>query len=203
MFRMVNKAAFLDRDGVIIYDVDNLTDKSQIKLIPRSAEAIMQLNDSGYIVVIVTNQPIIARGMITEKDLSEIHKEMERQIAEVSGGKINAIYYCPHHPNANVEKYKKTCECRKPSPGMILSAAAEHEIDLFESFMVGDRQSDILAGNKARVGMSIQVQTGMHDAKPIHSGNITVEEMNDAEPDLVCDDLYSAVEFVLKMEGGK
>lgn len=200
---MAKTAAFLDRDGVIIKEIDNLTEVSQVMLIQGSAEAIKRLNDSGILAIIVTNQPAVARGYITEKKLQDIHHEMEKQIEKESGGKIDAIYFCPHHPNADVPEYRKQCECRKPLAGMLRSAAREHDIDLSVSYMVGDRQSDIFPGIQAGCRANIQVLSGAHDAKPITSSIISGEEIQSALPDYVCKDLKEAVDFILKMEEGQ
>lgn len=142
------RAIFLDRDGTINREVDVLRRLSQLKILPGVAKAIKQINKLGYLVIIVTNQPVIARGWLTEKGVERIHDVLVKRLAR-SGAKINAIYYCPHHPNANLKKYRKNCSCRKPKPGMILKAMKKFGISRQGSFMIGDHAWDIMAGKAA------------------------------------------------------
>lgn|SRR3989338_10439999 len=154
----VNRAVFLDRDGVINREVDILRSVKQLRLLPMAAQAIKKINNLGFLAVIVTNQPVIARGWLTEKKVDEIHAVLAKRL-KMGGAKLDAIYYCPHHPNANLKKYRMECSCRKPNTGLIKKAAKELNINLKKSFMVGDRTADILAGK--RVGLkTILVKTG-------------------------------------------
>src|SRR3989344_4657963 len=137
------KYIFLDRDGVINDELHFLTKKEQIKLIPKSAEAIALLNKAGYKVIVITNQPVIAKGLCTEDELKEIHKELQK-ILEKENATIEAFYYCPHHPTEGNSFFTKECECRKPLAGMILQAKQDVHIEnINECYMVGDRISDI------------------------------------------------------------
>lgn len=151
-------AAFLDRDGTIIRQVELMHEVSQLRLLPGAATAIRILNQKGFLVVVVTNQPVVARGVASERDIHLVHEELNRRL-RARGAHIDAFYFCPHHPNATLEQYRTACSCRKPEPGMILRAAEEHGIDLSRSVMMGDTTQDILAGNRAGV-RTILVRTG-------------------------------------------
>lgn len=146
------KAVFLDRDGTINKYVGFLRDIEQFELLPGVAEAVKQINASGYLAIVVTNQPVIARGEVTVPELQLIHKKMETILGE-EGAYLDAIYYCPHHPHkgykGEVPELKIDCSCRKPKPGMLLKAAKDFNIDLNNSWMIGDGENDIKAGKAA------------------------------------------------------
>ncbi|MEE1597466.1 HAD-IIIA family hydrolase [Acidaminococcus fermentans] len=146
------KAVFLDRDGTINRYVGYLTDIDQFELLPGAAEAIRKINLSGYLAIVVTNQPVVARGDLTMEQLQEIHKKMETLLGK-EGAYVDHIYVCPHHPDkgfpGEVPELKISCECRKPKPGMLLQAARDYNIDLTSSWMIGDDQRDIRAGINA------------------------------------------------------
>ena len=139
----------MDRDGVLNKDPPHYAHRlDQLELIPRSGIAVKCLNDQGYLVIIISNQSGVARGYYTEKDVSIFNNALLMKIQEF-GGTVDAIYYCPHHPDAKIEKYRVKCQCRKPAPGQILRAAKEHNVDLQKSYVVGDKWSDINAGKNA------------------------------------------------------
>ena len=146
------KAIFLDRDGVINKYVGFLRDINEFELLDGVAEAIKKINESGYLAIVVTNQPVIARGEVTYEELHEIHNKMETLLGQ-EGAYLDAIYYCPHHPHKGYEgeipELKIECDCRKPKPGMLLQAAKDFNIDLKNSWMVGDSDTDIEAGKNA------------------------------------------------------
>lgn len=146
------KAIFLDRDGTINVYKGFLRDIDDFELLPGVAEAIRGINQSGYLTIVVTNQPVIARGEVTEEELRTIHNKMETLLG-MEGAYIDALYYCPHHPHkgykGEVPTLKIDCNCRKPKPGMLLQAAADYNIDLQQSWMIGDGENDILAGQAA------------------------------------------------------
>ena len=146
------KAFFLDRDGTINDHVGFLRDIDDFKLIPGVAEAIRMINNSGYLAIVVTNQPVIARGEVTVEQLDEIHRKMATLLGK-EGAYIDALYYCPHHPDRGFEgevpELKIDCDCRKPKPGMLLQAAEDFNIDLASSFMIGDSERDVDAGLNA------------------------------------------------------
>ena len=155
-------AVFLDRDGVINYEVDLLHRVEQMQLIPGAAEAIRRINQMGYLAIVVTNQPVIARNLCSFEELEQIHMQMETLLGH-EHAYVNAIYYCPHHPDAGYpeerKEYKITCNCRKPAPGMLLQAAKDWNIDLENSYMIGDSMRDVEAGNNAGVKQSILIPT--------------------------------------------
>lgn len=146
------KAIFLDRDGTINKYVGFLRDINDFELLPGVAEAIRKINASGYLAIVVTNQPVIARGEVTFYQLQEIHNKMETLLGQ-EGAYLDAIYFCPHHPDKGFEgevpELKIDCNCRKPKPGMLLKAAEDFNIDLNQSWMVGDGKNDIEAGKNA------------------------------------------------------
>ena len=147
------KAIFLDRDGTVNEYVGFLRNIDEFKLIENTAEAIKKINSSEYLAIIVTNQPVIARGEVTYEELKQIHKKMETLLGQ-EGAYLDGIYYCPHHPKSGFEgeikELKIECECRKPKPGMLLEAAKDFNIDLEKSWIIGDSENDILAGKNAK-----------------------------------------------------
>ncbi len=146
------RAVFLDRDGTINKYVGFLRNIDDFELIDGVAERIRKINQSGYLAIVVTNQPVIARGEVTWAQLREIHDKMETLLGE-KGAYVEDIFVCPHHPDrgfpGEVAEYKVDCDCRKPKPGMLLRAAERYNIDLSESWMVGDSESDMEAGRRA------------------------------------------------------
>ena len=150
--RNKQRAIFLDRDGTINRYVGFLRDIEQFELLPGAAEAIRRINASGYLAIVVTNQPVIARGEVTREQLREIHDKMETLLGR-EGAYVDAIYYCPHHPHrgypGEVAELKINCGCRKPKPGLLLQAAEDYNIDLTKSWMIGDSENDVQAGRAA------------------------------------------------------
>ena len=155
------KAIFLDRDGTINKMVGFVTKPEQFELIEGAAEAIKAINKSGYLAIVVTNQPVIARGDCTFEELQTIHDKMETELGKV-GAFVDAIYVCPHHTDKGFEgerpEYKCNCDCRKPKPGLLLQAAKDFNIDLSESYMIGDSHRDVEAGEYAGVKKSFKVE---------------------------------------------
>lgn len=158
------KAVFLDRDGTINKPNGFITTPEQFELLPETAEAIKKINRSGFLAIAVTNQPVIARGECTFEKLQEIHGKMESELGK-KGAYLDAIYYCPHHTDKGFAgeriEYKCDCECRKPKPGLLLKAARDFNIDLSQSCMIGDRESDVLAGRRAGCRESFMVKNGL------------------------------------------
>jgi len=185
-------AVFLDRDGVIIRDVDLLVRVDQIELLPGAAAAVRRLRDARLPVVIVTNQPVVARGFVTEEEVLALEAVIEQRLRD-AGAIVDGFYYCPHHPRATLAEYRLACECRKPRPGMLLRAARELALDLGASTMIGDRPSDIAAGQRAGC-RTILVETGMHAAPRIESLDGPAPP---ATPDHAVPDLAAAVDIVL------
>lgn len=133
---------FLDRDDTIIRDVPYLNDPGLIEILPGAAEAVRRLNERKLPVIIITNQSGIARGLLDEKILATIHERLIALLHE-QGAMIDAVYYCPHHPEGMVDAYRQACDCRKPSPGMLLKAAQDFGLDLPRCYLVGDKAIDI------------------------------------------------------------
>lgn len=156
------KAIFLDRDGTINKYVGFLRNIDDFELIDGVTEAIRRINQSGYLAIVVTNQPVIARGEVTWEELREIHKKMETLLGK-DGAYIDGIYICPHHPDKGFEgerpEYKFDCDCRKPKPGLLLQAAHDFNIDLSQSIMIGDSDRDVEAGKNAGCLKSVKVET--------------------------------------------
>jgi D-glycero-D-manno-heptose 1,7-bisphosphate phosphatase len=189
-------AVFLDRDGVLIEDVDLLTVPTQIHILKGVPKALLNLKKSGFKFIIISNQPVVARGMINEEEVNKLQKEINRQLIEAGAPVIDAFYFCPHHPKAALPEYRINCECRKPKPGLIFNAARDHDINLSLSFMIGDRITDIIAGFRAGC-RTIQVQTGKHLAPPINTSepiDITIK------PDHISPDLPAAAHWILEAE---
>jgi len=156
-------AVLLDRDGTLTAEADWVRTVGDLVLLPFAAEAVAVLSGAGFAVVLVTNQSAVARGLVSEEELAAIHEHMTRDLAS-GGGRIDGIYYCPHHPTEGREPYRRACDCRKPGPGMLLAAAADLGLDLGRSWVVGDAGRDLEAG--AAVGArGILVATGKGTAE--------------------------------------
>lgn len=154
-------AVFLDRDGVINKEVEFLHKPEQLELIPGAADAIRLINKKGYLVIVVTNQPIIARNMCSLEELDYIHATLETMLGK-EHAYLDAIYYCPHHPDNGYpeerKEYKIDCDCRKPKPGMIIQAVKDWNIDLSQSYLIGDSETDVRAGQNAKLTHSYHIR---------------------------------------------
>ncbi len=153
-------AVFLDRDGTINHDTGHLYRKEDFRFLKNADKAISEIKNKGYLVIVITNQAGIAKGLYTAKDVDILHSYIDSLLLEKHGITADGYYYCPHHPEAVVDELKKDCSCRKPNPGLILKAVSDFsdigiEIDLENSFTVGNKASDILAGIKAGTGRNI------------------------------------------------
>jgi D-glycero-D-manno-heptose 1,7-bisphosphate phosphatase len=184
----VKAAVFLDRDGTVIEEVGYLNRLDRISFFPWSVDAIRALNQAGLLVVIVTNQAGVARGYFDEELVRQTHAVMDQRVRE-GGARIDAYYYCPHHPDATVEVYRATCDCRKPKPGMIHRAAAELGIDVARSFVVGDRWLDVRMGQAAGAA-AILVRTGYGLEEEAQPDGISA--------DLVADNLMDAAAWIIE-----
>ena len=185
--RRKTPAIFLDRDGTIIEQVELLHKPSQVRLFKDSAAAIKLFNELGYLTIVVTNQPVVARGLIGPKEVDHIHAVLIERLAK-KGAKIHAVYFCPHHPKANMKKYRMECRCRKPNVGMIIEAAKKLNLDLKKSFMIGDATPDVLAGNRAKMKV-ILVRTG-HGGKDVWQ--------YESKPDFVVKNMAQAARVVAR-----
>jgi D-glycero-D-manno-heptose 1,7-bisphosphate phosphatase len=155
----MRRAAFIDRDGVLNEDRAYVHRIEDFQFITGAIEALHRLQQAGFLLVLITNQSGIARGLFTQSDYHRLDNYIREQLAQ-SGVSLDSVQYCPHLPDAQVAEYRRDCECRKPRPGMILNAAALLDIDLARSFLVGDRKSDIDAGRAAGVGHCFLVRSG-------------------------------------------
>jgi histidinol-phosphate phosphatase family protein len=187
------QAVFLDRDGVINQEVDLLCREEQLVLIPGAAEAIRRLNDEGVLALVVTNQPVVARNLATENDVRRIHDRLAAMLDEQASARIDAFYYCPHHPETHHADgnpaYRCPCDCRKPNTGMLDQARSDFSLDYSRCFMVGDSTRDIQTGFNAGC-RTVLVRTG-------YAGG---DGFYDAEPDMVAEDLSQAVDMILAGE---
>jgi D-glycero-D-manno-heptose 1,7-bisphosphate phosphatase len=182
-------AAFLDRDGTILEEAGYLDRLERLAFFPYAIDAIRLLNRAGFAVVVITNQSGVGRGLYEESFVHRVHKVMDERIG-AGGGRIDGYYYCPHHPNAEIEKYRRDCECRKPGSGMLRQAASELGLDLSQSFTVGDKWSDVRAGVAAGT-RSVLVRTGY--------GRASEETpVTDVQPSAIVDDLVSAAAWMLR-----
>jgi mannose-1-phosphate guanylyltransferase / phosphomannomutase len=188
----MKKAIFLDRDGVINQNGPKIDSPEKLTIIEGVPEAIRVLNKAGYMIIIVTNQPEIAKGFFSFEKLEIVHKHLKEQLAK-KGARIDAIYVCPHHPEkgfpGEVPELKISCGCRKPEPGMILKAIAEYSIDLKQSWMVGDSKSDIVAGQKAGLKTIFIASGGGSSSKQ--------EKELECTPDFESQNLSEAVKLIL------
>ena len=186
----MKRAVFLDRDGTINEDAGHITDPARFKLIPGATDAIRRLKDAGYFLVLATNQAGVARGLMTEPQLLRVMDAFE-DLLRIKGVRLDAIRYCPHHAEEGTGFYKQDCDCRKPGPGQLLSAAAEHDIDLGSSFMVGDHWSDVEAGLAAGC-RSVLLLTG-HGTHEFEK----LGEEQKGQVDCVAKDLSEGVGWIL------
>jgi D-glycero-D-manno-heptose 1,7-bisphosphate phosphatase len=184
----MRRAVFLDRDGTIIEHVHLLTQPSQVRLIPGAADAIRNLQSLDYACIIVTNQSVIGRGMLTESGLDEVHNEMHRQLAQ-HNVRLDGVFFCPAAPTT-ADRTVIEHHDRKPGPGMLQKAAREMLLDLSRSWIIGDMQSDMLAGRNARLRGTILVRTGQGDAV----------DPNDPSVDYVATDLLEASRLIARLE---
>jgi len=178
-------AVFLDRDGTINEEVNYLSRMEQLRLYPQTPEAIRLVNAAGMKAVVVTNQSGIARGYFTEEFVRSVHDRIN-ELLRADGAFIDGFYVCPHHPVYGNGIYKQDCDCRKPKPGLLLQAAAELDIDLARSYMVGDMLKDIEAGKRAGA-KGVLVRTG-------YGVNIVRTDM----PAYIAEDVLEAVQWILR-----
>jgi D-glycero-D-manno-heptose 1,7-bisphosphate phosphatase len=185
----VTRGVVLDRDGTLIEEAGYLDRLERLVFFPYSVDAVRLLNQAGFVVVVATNQSGIARGLVEESFIHEAHDHITARLSAGSA-RVDGYYYCPHHPDAVREAYRRRCDCRKPAPGLLRRAAEDLEIDLTRSFVVGDRWHDLEAG--AAVGASgVLVRTGygrVSEAAPRPG----------AAPAAVVDNLIEAVTWILR-----
>ncbi|MDH3217740.1 MAG: HAD family hydrolase [Candidatus Krumholzibacteria bacterium] len=188
--RSLRPAIFLDRDGTVSEEVGYVNHVSRFRLLPRTAAAIRQINQSGLLAVLVTNQAGVARGYFKESLVRQVHQRLQELLA-AGGARLDGIYYCPHHPRAGKPPYRLECNCRKPKPGMIEAASRDLDIDVSRSFMVGDKHSDIIFAHSVGVpGVLVKTGYGLGEIEQWSA------DWSD-EPDKIALDLLDAVEWIL------
>ena len=195
-FSKSNRAVFLDRDGVLIRDVDLLTEPSDVQTLPGVAGALRRLKAAGFRLIVVTNQTVVARGLATEAQVDAINALIAEKLSAEGAPPFDRFYVCPHHPSATLSQYQIDCQCRKPRPGMLLRGAGEFDLDLRASFLVGDRITDIVAGAKAGC-RTVLVQSGQHRAAPIQTSDPLDLSI---KPDWTCADLAAAADWILEQK---
>ncbi|ADL11772.1 D-glycero-alpha-D-manno-heptose-1,7-bisphosphate 7-phosphatase [Acetohalobium arabaticum] len=187
-------AVFMDRDGTVSKEIGYVNHGDRFELLPRTSAAVKLLNNVGIKAILATNQAGVARGYFPEERINEVHDKLKQLLAE-DEAYLDAIYYCKHHPDVGEGEYNKDCNCRKPKPGMLKEAAKDFDLDLEESYMIGDKISDIEMAK--RVGATgILVLTG-------YGQGVYEYEQQDwpVEPDYIADDLFDAVDWILKEQG--
>ena len=157
LVRNMISAVFLDRDGVINVDHGYVSTWEQFEFLPGASEALRELQDAGYLLIIVSNQSGIGRGYYSERDLHTLNQAIAEHLDSTLGVTLSGFYHCPHHPTEAEGEFRQQCDCRKPAPGMIQQAALDHGIDVKTSLLVGDKDSDIEAGRAAGVARLFKV----------------------------------------------
>jgi len=185
--KRLSRAIFIDRDGTINKDIGYVSTPDQLVLYPWAAEAVRLINEARFKAIVITNQSGVARGLYDEETLSEIHSQMIKQFAG-DGARIDAIYYCPHHPSIGNTHYRVACECRKPGIGMLAAASIEHAIDISSSFVIGDKASDMAMARNAGARAAL-VLTGY--------GRETLADNDLYKPEIIAENLLEAVKQIL------
>ena len=187
---MKKPAVFIDRDGTISEEVGYVNHPSRFRVFEYSGEAIKKLNDAGWLAILVTNQAGVARGYFSEDVIMEVHKRLGAELAE-QNARLDAIYYCAHHPSVGEPPYRLDCDCRKPKAGLIKRAATDFEIDLAKSWMVGDRYSDIELAHNAGLRSAFVLSGYGRGEWEYQRGSWKLE------PDLVSENLLEAVNSIV------
>ena len=187
---MKRRAVFIDRDGTISEEVGYINHVSRFRLFPYAASAIKHLNENGWLAIVITNQAGVARGYFSEDTIHAVHKAMTNELKR-NGAQLDAIYYCAHHPSVGEPPYRLDCDCRKPKPGLISRAVKDFGINLEESWMVGDRYSDVELARNAGIN-SMFVMSGYGRGEWEHQRPNWTEQ-----PDLVAEDLLGAVRLIV------
>ena len=185
-----SRAVFVDRDGTLNEDIGYVSTPDELVIYPWAAEAVRLINESGLLTVVITNQSGIARGMYSEETLDAIHSRMIEELAR-EGARIDAVYYCPHHPEVGDARYRTACVCRKPRTGMLNKAAREHDVDLARSFIIGDKASDIKLAENAGARAAL-VLTGYGRETLAHPDRWP------CAPEIVAENLLEAVKRILE-----
>ena len=193
-------AIFLDRDGTLIEEVGYLQRLEEIQIYPEAFEAVEKINQSGARAIVITNQSAIARGLIREEDLEQVHHFIAEAFRQKKA-RIDAFYHCPHHPTEGTGANTRACDCRKPQPGLLLRAARDLQLDLGGSYMIGDKLRDTEAGHQAGCG-SILVKTGygQEELLSLDKEEASKSSLNDPlqRPDHISVNILEAVNWILE-----
>ncbi len=177
------RAVFLDRDGVLNRDSNYVFELDKLEILPGVIEGLNALKSAGFLLVVITNQSGIARGKFTLTQAKAFNAALRERLQALGGPMLDRIYMCPHHPDGSVAEFAITCDCRKPEPGMILSAAREFGLDLKRSFLVGDKASDIEAGHRAKVGKCYLVASDQYESGSVQTSPVT--DLRDAAAQII------------------
>jgi D-glycero-D-manno-heptose 1,7-bisphosphate phosphatase len=186
----MNRAVFIDRDGTISEEVGYINHPSRFRVFAYAAEAIKLLHQSQWLAILITNQAGVARGYFSEEMVRTVHADLVRALAD-DDASLDAIYYCPHHPSVGQPPYRLDCDCRKPKPGLLLRAASDHGINLAESWMVGDRYSDVELAHNAGVHSAL-VLSGYGRGEWEYQKNSW-----ELQPELIAENLLDAVRQIV------
>ena len=189
----MKKAIFLDRDGTLIEDRGYICKFSQVGFFPGAAAAVQAMNDAGYLVIVVSNQSAVARGICSKKEIELLHRELQGHFSK-AGAVITAFYFCPYLADGTVAAYRRQSPQRKPEPGMLLQAARDFKLDLASSFMIGDKTDDILAGQRAGC-KTMLVRTGQG-----RDSELRFQRM-EPRPDHIVDDIRAASALIARPSG--
>jgi D-glycero-D-manno-heptose 1,7-bisphosphate phosphatase len=193
--REKRRAVFIDRDGTISEEVGYVNHVERYRVFPFAAEAVRTLHEAGWLAILVTNQAGVARGYFKEELIGNVHEVLAREL-ERGGARLDAVYYCPHHPSVGEPPYRQECDCRKPRPGLIRRAAEEFDLDLAQCWMVGDRYSDTELARNAGV-RSAFVLTGYGRGELEHQSRAWQHR-----PDLVAENLLEAARGIIQKDEG-
>lgn len=189
----MRRAVFLDRDGTLNVEKGYIRDIADIELYPGAAQAVRLLNDAGILAILVTNQTGAARGYYTIEHVHALNRRVAELLMQQAGARLDGVYYCPHYKDGTVPEYTRECDCRKPLPGMIFQARRDFpEIDLGQSFVIGDKATDITFARNAGC-RGILVRTGY--GEQVLAGEYQVLE---AQPEKVCADIAEAAAYILQ-----
>jgi len=189
-----NAAVFFDRDGTINEEVGYLDSMDKLQIIPAAFEAIRLINSSAMKVIVITNQSGVARGIFTEEFVNSVNARIQADLKKQKAV-VDGFYYCPHHPTDGRGVYLQKCNCRKPAPGMVLAAAGAFNIDLAQSYLVGDTFRDIQTAKNTGI-KAVLVKTGYGNESLQQAGSDTVTQEN--KPDFIAEDILDAVHWILK-----
>ena len=191
----VRRAVFIDRDGTISEEVGYVNHVSRYRVFPFAAEALRTLHEAGWLAILVTNQAGVARGYFAEELIGQVHARLAEEL-ERDGARLDAVFYCPHHPSVGEPPYRLDCDCRKPKPGLIQGAAREFGLDLRRCWMVGDRYSDVELARNAGV-RSAFVLTGYGRGELEYQSHAWAQQ-----PDLVAENLLEAARKIVEESDG-